>query len=53
VKVRRLHGHILYFSRRRINAGEELFLDYRFTKQGTKVPCLCGAANCRGTINVK
>jgi tetratricopeptide (TPR) repeat protein len=53
VKVRRIKGHILYFSRRRIHAGEELFLDYRFPKQGTTVPCRCGAANCRGTINVK
>jgi SET domain-containing protein len=53
VKVRRIKGHILYFSKRPINAGEELFLDYRFPKLGAKVPCRCGAANCRGTINVK
>ena len=53
VKVRRIDGHILYFSKRRIRAGEELFLDYRFPKFGPKVPCRCGAANCRGTINVK
>jgi tetratricopeptide (TPR) repeat protein len=53
VEVRRIDGHILYFSKRRIEAGEELFLDYRFPKFGPKVPCRCGAANCRGTINVK
>jgi hypothetical protein len=53
VEIRRIDGHILYFSKRRIPAGEELFLDYRFRKSGPKVPCRCGAANCRGTINVK
>ena len=37
----------------RIAAGEELLLDYKFAKRGTKVPCHCGAPKCRGTINLK
>ncbi len=50
-QVRR--GRIFYFSLRRIQAGEELLVDYRFAKSAERVPCYCGAANCRGTINEK
>lgn len=46
-------GHILYMSKRAIRKGEELTVDYHFAKNIEKVPCLCGAHNCRGTINVK
>jgi len=46
-------GHILYMSLRPIRKGEELTVDYHFAKNVDKVPCRCGAANCRGTINVK
>jgi SET domain-containing protein len=45
-------GHILYFSRRPIRKGEELTVDYHFAKDIDKVPCKCGAATCRGTINL-
>jgi uncharacterized protein len=44
--------HILYMSKRVIEKGEELTMDYRFDKKIEKVPCLCGARNCRGTINL-
>jgi SET domain-containing protein len=44
--------HILYMSKRVIQPGEELTVDYRFDKRVEKVPCLCGARNCRGTINL-
>ena len=44
--------HILYMSARDINAGEELTLDYHFDKDVERVPCSCGAAKCRGTINL-
>ncbi|MBV8809664.1 MAG: SET domain-containing protein-lysine N-methyltransferase [Acidobacteriaceae bacterium] len=45
-------GHILYISRREIQAGEELTVDYHFAKKVERVPCRCGAATCRGTINL-
>jgi SET domain-containing protein len=46
-------GHILYFSLRNIKRGEELTIDYHFSADVDKVPCACGAPNCRGTINLK
>jgi len=46
-------GHILYMSRRPIRHGEELTVDYHFGKEIEEVPCRCGAALCRGTINLK
>src|SRR5258707_3570470 len=45
--------HILYMSRRVIKPGEELTVDYRFSKDVETVPCRCGAKTCRGTINLK
>jgi uncharacterized protein len=45
-------GHILYISRREIQPGEELTVDYHFAKKVERVPCRCGAASCRGTINL-
>jgi SET domain-containing protein len=47
-----IRGHILYFSKRKISAGEELTVDYRFPKTIEDVPCQCGAPKCRGTINL-
>ena len=44
--------HILYMSKRKIAAGEELTVDYHFSKKIERVPCLCGAATCRGAINL-
>jgi SET domain-containing protein len=52
IKVRRLGRHILYFSKRVIEAGEELTVDYEFSPESTRVDCYCGSAKCRGTINV-
>ncbi|HEY3826630.1 MAG TPA: SET domain-containing protein-lysine N-methyltransferase [Bryobacteraceae bacterium] len=46
-------GHILYMSKRRIRKGDELTVDYHFEKDIEDIPCKCGAANCRGTINLK
>ena len=46
-------GHILYMSRRVIQPGEELTVDYLFSKEIDSVPCSCRARNCRGTINVQ
>ena len=53
LRTRRIRGHILYFSRRRIKKGEELTVDYKFSKRTVRVPCSCGSATCRGTINLK
>ena len=46
-------GHILYMSRRVIHRGEELTVDYRFSKDVETVPCRCGAKTCRGSINLR
>lgn len=45
--------HILYMASRDIQAGEELTIDYRFDADVERVACRCGAAGCRGTINLK
>lgn len=47
------NGHVNYWSRRRIERGEELTVDYKFPRNGQKIPCRCRAANCRGTLNLK
>jgi tetratricopeptide (TPR) repeat protein len=49
---RTVRGHILYVSRRAIQPGEELTVDYRFSQGCERTPCYCGARTCRGTINV-
>ncbi len=48
-----LKGHILYMSRRVIRPGEELTIDYCFSKTAERTICRCGAPGCRGTINLK
>src|SRR5579871_5201703 len=45
-------GHILYMSKRDIRRGEELTVDYHFSDKIDDVPCRCGSAKCRGTINI-
>ena len=47
-----MKGHILYMSLRRIRAGEELTVDYHFSKNDETTPCHCRAKNCRRTINL-
>jgi SET domain-containing protein len=46
------NGHILYMTRKPIRKGEELTVDYHFSKDVERIPCKCGAATCRGTINL-
>ena len=48
-----MKGHILYMSLRRIRKGEELTVDYHFSKNEETTPCHCGSKNCRNTINLK
>src|SRR5580692_4113414 len=45
-----LKGHVLYMSLREIQPGEELTVDYNFSKSTPRTPCSCGAKGCRGTI---
>ena len=34
-----------------MRAGEEVMYDYKFPIEDVKVPCYCGAPNCRGVMN--
>lgn len=51
MRYRLAHNHVFVQSIRPIEPGEELTADYRFRREGPKVPCRCGSANCRGTMN--
>ena len=53
LSARIVRGHILYFSKRAIGRGEELTVDYHYSPDITEMPCRCGAASCRGTMNEK
>jgi uncharacterized protein len=47
---RRIRGRLFYFSCRKIKIGEELTSDYKNPSHLVRVPCHCGARNCRGTL---
>jgi uncharacterized protein len=51
--TRILKSHILYFSRRWIEKGEELTVDYNYDETDETIICRCGSHRCRGTINLK
>ncbi|CAK9295105.1 unnamed protein product [Gordionus sp. m RMFG-2023] len=42
---------IVIYSKQPIKIGEEITYDYKFPIEDEKIPCLCGAYNCRGTLN--
>ena len=42
---------LLLYSRRVIQTGEELTLDYGYSPESERVECRCGSPKCRGTIN--
>jgi SET domain-containing protein len=46
-----IKNHIYYISVRPIRKGEELTVDYNYDRSDERMPCKCGAKNCRGTIN--
>jgi SET domain-containing protein len=46
-----LHDHILFLALRDIKPGEEITIDYMQTLHSDDKRCICGAGNCRGTIN--
>jgi len=49
----RIRGNrIFYDSLRAITRGEELTLDYKYSADLPRMPCHCGAATCRGTMNL-
>ena len=50
--TRIMKGHILYMSLRKIRPGEELTVDYHFSKNEETTPCYCNSENCRKTINL-
>lgn len=49
--MRTLYGHVLFFALRDIQSGEEITIDYEQTLHPDSKRCVCGAPNCRGTIN--
>ncbi|KAJ1656151.1 histone methyltransferase set1 [Dispira simplex] len=52
-RVITVHGQkrIVIYAKRDIEAGEEITYDYKFPIEPEKIPCLCGAEHCRGTLN--
>lgn len=44
-------GRIWFVSKRRIEAGEELSVDYNITGSDLLYECRCGAPTCRGYLN--
>lgn len=42
---------IVIYSKQAININEEITYDYKFPIEDEKIPCLCGAQGCRGTLN--
>lgn len=52
LKAKRVKGHLFLVSRRRIRAGEELTWHYHYPAKLRRVPCRCGARNCRRTFRV-
>ncbi|KAI9094630.1 hypothetical protein DFS34DRAFT_582658 [Phlyctochytrium arcticum] len=42
---------IVIYAKREIEGGEEITYDYQFPIEDDKIPCLCGAPGCRGTLN--
>jgi hypothetical protein len=48
--LRRAYKKVEFYSKRAIKKGEELTADYGETHHDGKLPCRCGAKNCRGYI---
>nr|XP_029492914.1 histone-lysine N-methyltransferase SETD1B-A-like [Oncorhynchus nerka] len=42
---------IVIYSRQPISVNEEITYDYKFPIEDEKIPCLCGAENCQGSLN--
>jgi len=50
-KVVRRNDRIYFYSKRYINKGEELTVDYSYDKDSKKEICRCGSPKCRGYLN--
>ena len=50
VYIRIAYGRVEFYSKRRIKAGDELTCDYGESHHNGKLPCRCGAVNCRKFI---
>ena len=48
--MRRAYRKVEFYTLRPVKKGEELTCDYGETHHDGKLPCKCGAANCRGYI---
>lgn len=48
--LRICYSKVEFWSLRKIKKGEELTCDYGETHHDGKLPCRCGASNCRGFI---
>ncbi|CDO74599.1 hypothetical protein BN946_scf184586.g4 [Trametes cinnabarina] len=42
---------IVIYAKQDIELGSEITYDYHFPIEQDKIPCLCGSAKCRGTLN--
>ncbi len=47
-----LHRRLYFYSRRKLRAGEELTVKYRYPVKLRRVLCHCGAGRCRGTLRL-
>jgi|SRR5580704_1133002 SET domain-containing protein len=45
-----IRNRLIFFSRRKIRKGEELTVDYDYPVKLQRIPCRCGARQCRGTF---
>lgn len=41
----------MIYSKRSIKIDEELTIDYKFDEEDEKIPCNCGSAKCRRSLN--
>lgn len=48
--MRRAYRKVEFYTLRTVKRGEELTCDYGETHHDGKLPCKCGATNCRGFI---